>query len=151
MTDEQTPDSATPPRPPASPATPAPESAPPPPASPPPGTAPPGAASPGTAAPNRGLMVVLAYLWLLALIPLLLEEQDQEVRWHAKHGLVLFGAEFIGFMVIAILSGIVGLIAFLLFPLAQLGVLALHVACIAKALQGGRLMVPGVSEYTDRF
>ena len=96
-------------------------------------------------------MVVLAYLWLLALVPLLLEEQDQEVRWHAKHGLVLFGAEFIGFMAIAILSGIVGLIAFLLFPLAQLGVLALHVACIAKALQGGRLTVPGVSEYADKF
>lgn len=96
-------------------------------------------------------MLVLAYLWLLALIPLLLEEQDQEVRWHAKHGLVLFGAEFIGFMAIAILSGIVGLIAFLLVPLAQLGVLALHVACIAKALQGGRLMVPGISEYTDKF
>ena len=96
-------------------------------------------------------MLVLAYLWLLALIPILLEEQDQEVRWHAKHGLVLFGAEFIGFMAIAILSGIVGFIAFLLFPLAQLGVLALHVACIAKALQGGRLMVPGISEYTDKF
>ena len=96
-------------------------------------------------------MLVLAYLWLLALIPLLLEEQDQEVRWHAKHGLVLFGAEFIGFMAIAILSGIVGLIAFLLFPLAQLGVLALHVACIAKALRGGRLMVRGVSEYADKF
>ncbi len=96
-------------------------------------------------------MVVLAYLWLLALVPLLLEEQDREVRWHAKHGLVLFGAEIIGFMAIVILSGIVGLIAFLLFPLAQLGVLALHVACIAKALQGGRLMVPGVSEYTDKF
>ena len=96
-------------------------------------------------------MLVLAYLWLLALVPLLLEEQDQEVRWHAKHGLVLFGAEIIGFMAIVILSGIVGLIAFLLFPLAQLGVLALHVACIAKALQGGRLMVPGVSEYTDKF
>jgi uncharacterized membrane protein len=82
-------------------------------------------------------MIVLAYLWLLALVPLLVEEQDQEVRWHARHGLVLFGAEFVGFMALA--------------PLAQLGVLVLHVACIAKALQGGRLLVPGVSEYTDRF
>ena len=96
-------------------------------------------------------MLVLAYLWLLALVPLLLEEQDQEVRWHARHGLVLFGAEFVAFMALAILSGIVGWFAFLLFPLAQLGVLALHVACIAKALQGGRLAVPGVSEYSDKF
>ena len=96
-------------------------------------------------------MLVLAYLWLLALVPLLLEDQDQEVRWHAKHGLVLFGAEFVGFMALAILSGIVGWLAFLLVPLAQLGVLVLHVACILKALQGGRLSVSGVSEYTDKF
>ena len=163
MTDEQTPDSATPPRPPASPATPAPESRPPapesaatPPAAAPPGNPPPGAASPGTPPPgnpppNRGLMLVLAYLWLLALVPVLVEQQDQEVRWHARHGLVLFGAEFVGFMALAILSGIVGWLAFLFWPLAQLGVLALHVACIARALQGGRLLVPGVSEYADRF
>ncbi len=96
-------------------------------------------------------MIVLAYLWLLALVPLLVEEQDHEVRWHAKHGLVLFGAEFVGFMALAILSGIAGWLAFLLAPLAQLGVLVLHVACIAKGLQGGRLLVPGVSEYTDKF
>ena len=88
MTDEQTPDSATPPPPPP----------PSPPAPPPPESPPPGTASPETASPNRGLMVVLAYLWLLAIVPLLVEEQDPEVRWHAKHGLVLFGAEFVGFI-----------------------------------------------------
>ena len=96
-------------------------------------------------------MLVLAYLWLLALVPLLLEEQDQEVRWHAKHGLVLFGTEFVGLMVLSILSGIAGWLVFLLAPLFHLGVLGLHVACIAKALQGGRLLVPAISEYTDKF
>ena len=103
MTDEQTPDSATPPPspppPPSSPASPPPEP-------PPPGTASPGTPPPGTASPNRGLLVVLAYLWLLALVPLLVEEQDQEVRWHAKHGLLLFGAEFAAFIALAIVSGI---------------------------------------------
>ena len=133
MTDEQTPDSATPP-PPSSPASPQTESA-----------------QPGTASPNRGLMVVLSYLWLLAIVPLLLEEQDPEVRWHAKHGLVLFGIEFIGFMALAIVTGIAGWFGFLLGQLAQLGVLALHVVCIAKGLQGGRLLIPGISEYTERF
>ena len=96
-------------------------------------------------------MIVLAYLWLLALVPLLVEEQDHEVRWHAKHGLVLFGAELAGFMALWILAGIVGLFVILLVPLAQLGVLVLHVACIAKGLQGGRLLIPHVSEYTDKF
>ena len=41
-------------------------------------------APPGAATDNRGLMIVLSYLWILALVPLLTEKQDQEVRWHAK-------------------------------------------------------------------
>ena len=45
--------------------------------------------------PNRGVMIVLAYLWLLALVPLLVEKQDPEVQWHAKHGLVLMIAELL--------------------------------------------------------
>ena len=45
--------------------------------------------------PNRGVMIVLAYLWPLALVPLLVEKQDAEVQWHAKHGLVLMVAELV--------------------------------------------------------
>ncbi len=96
-------------------------------------------------------MVVLAYLWLLAIVPLLVEEHDQEVRWHAKHGLVLFGTEFVAFIALAIVSGVAGWLGFLLVPLVQLAVLVVHVVCIAKGLQGGRFLIPGVSEYTDRF
>ena len=155
MTDEPTPDSAPPPPP--SPGSAPPETAAPgttssPSSGPPPsGSPPPGPGSPGTAAPNRGLMLVLAYLWLLAVVPLLMEEQDQDVRWHAKHGLVLFGAEFAAFIALAIVSGIAGWLGHLLFHPAQLTVLVLHVVCIAKALQGDRFLIPGVSEYTDRF
>ncbi len=52
-------------------------------------------ATPGSSAPssNRNVMIVLSYLWLLALIPLVVEKEDREVQWHAKHGLVLTGAE----------------------------------------------------------
>ena len=45
--------------------------------------------------PNRGVMIVLAYLWPLALVPLLLEKQDADVQWHAKHGIVLMIAELL--------------------------------------------------------
>src|SRR3982751_1289325 len=45
------------------------------------------------ASPNRGVMIVLAYLWALAIVPLLVEKHDPEVQWHAKHGLVLMAAE----------------------------------------------------------
>src|SRR5436305_15235149 len=50
---------------------------------------------PSGESPNRKVMVILAYLWLLALIPFLVEKNDREVQWHAKNGLVLTAAEFI--------------------------------------------------------
>ena len=40
-------------------------------------------------------MIVLSYLWLLALVPLLVEKEDKEVQWHAKHGIVLMVAEIV--------------------------------------------------------
>ena len=51
-------------------------------------------ATPGSApSSNRNVMILLSYLWLLALVPLLTEKDDKEVQWHAKHGLVLMVAE----------------------------------------------------------
>jgi uncharacterized membrane protein len=105
----------------------------------------------GGASSNRSVMLILSYLWLLALIPLLMEQDDQDVRWHAKHGLVLLGAEIAAFLAIGILSGLSGGLGCLLVPLAQLGVLVFHVVCIAKALKGERLLVPGLSEFADKF
>ena len=115
----------------------------------------PEAASPpppaGDASSNRSVMIILSYLWVLALIPLLMEQDDQDVRWHAKHGLVLLGAEIAAFLAIGILSGLSGGLGCLLVPLAQLGVLVFHVVCISKALKGQRLLVPGLSDFADKL
>ena len=46
---------------------------------------------------NGGVMIVLAYLWPLAFVPLLLEKEDADVQWHARHGIVLMAAELIAF------------------------------------------------------
>ncbi|HCE04480.1 MAG TPA: hypothetical protein DEQ98_14695 [Acidobacteria bacterium] len=96
-------------------------------------------------------MIVLSYLWILALIPFLMEQDDKDVRWHAKHGLVLLGAEIAAFIAIGILSGLSGGLGCLLVPLTQLGILVFHVVCIAKALEGERLLVPGLSDFADKF
>jgi uncharacterized membrane protein len=124
---------------------PRPEAAPPP---PPPVTPPPPA---GGASSNRSVMIILSYLWILALIPLLMEQDDQDVRWHAKHGLVLLGAEIAAFLAIGVFSGLSGGLGCLLVPLAQLGVLVFHVVCISKALNGERLLIPGLSDFADKF
>ncbi|HJN44764.1 MAG: hypothetical protein QF786_00385 [Vicinamibacterales bacterium] len=123
----------------------------PPPTTPPTTPPPPPPPSSGAAAPNRGVMVVISYLWILALVPLFLEKQDSEVQWHAKHGLVLFGVEFFAFAALTILGIGSGGLGCLLLPLVQLAVLALHVVCIAKGLQGERFLIPGISEYANKL
>jgi len=91
-------------------------------------------------------------------VPLLLEKQDAEVQWHAKHGLVLMAAELIVILAYGLMSSLVSLatlglgcvlIVFLVF--AWVGILALHVVAILKGVNGGRLIIPGISEYANRF
>ena len=111
----------------------------------------PPASAPASGSPNA-VMIVLSYLWLLALVPLLVEKDDKEVQWHAKHGLVLVGAEILFWIGLTIVSlvpflGAVGCLG----PFIWLGFLAVHVAAIVKGIGGGRLIIPGVSQYADKF
>lgn len=111
-----------------------------------------GGPSGGTVSENRTLWLVVSYLGPLALAPFLLEQDDREVQWHAKNGLLLFGVNLVFcFISFAILS-----VPFLnclgCLPIGVLGVamLALHIVCIVKALNGERFRIPGLSEYADR-
>ena len=103
-------------------------------------------------------MIVLAYLWPLALVPFLLEKHDTEVQWHAKHGIVLMIAELILLFGYIMLTSIVSLAAlglgcvlsvFLVF--GWVGIMALHVVAILKGINGGRLIIPGLSDYANRL
>lgn len=107
----------------------------------------------GTASPNRGIMLVLAYLGPLAVIPLVTEKNDPEVQWHAKHGLVLFVAYIILCVILGILVHIpvFGCLVALGFPLLGLAYLLFAIYLILQAQKGQRVMVPGISEYANRF
>jgi len=127
---------------------------------PPSGTGSPPPPGGGTVSPNRGLMIVLSYLWLLALIPLLTEKEDREVQWHAKHGLVLFGAELIlsvllwigTFLVeMAALGCTSGCLITSVNLILWLVILVVHVMCIVKGVNGERFIIPGVSQYADKL
>jgi uncharacterized membrane protein len=108
--------------------------------------------------PNRATMLVLAYLWPLAIIPLLLAKDDAEVQWHARHGLVLMGAELTIFLALAVISTVftavtmaVAFLMTLVFLCLWAGVFILHLVAIVRALTGTRLVIPVVSEYAARF
>ena len=110
-------------------------------------------------APNRATMLVLAYLWPLAAVPLLVSKDDAEVHWHAVHGLVLMAAELLAVLLLSILAGVMTIMAFgvglalsvLFYILLWATILIIHVLAIIKALGGSRLEVPGISHYAARF
>ena len=109
-----------------------------------------------TPSPNRSMMIVLAYLWPLALVPLLLEKHDADVQWHAKHGLVLMFAEGVLIFLYLVVTSLVGLrslglgaVLALLLVFGWVGILAVHVIAIVKGVGGTRLTIPIVSGYAD--
>jgi uncharacterized membrane protein len=103
-------------------------------------------------------MIVLAYLWPLALVPLLVERQDAEVQWHAKHGIVLMIAELILLFAYIMMTTVVSLATFglgcvlsILLVFGWIAVLAVHVVAILKGVNGTRLVIPGISDYANRL
>jgi len=102
----------------------------------------------------RSWMLVLCYLSFLGVLPLLLEKTDRRLRWHAKNGLLLFGA-VASFGVLATLIGILAPTLSCLYVIVMPFVATIYavvvILAIVKALEGERLMVPGISKYADRF
>jgi uncharacterized membrane protein len=103
-------------------------------------------------------MIVLAYLWILALIPLLTKKDDREVQWHAKNGLAILGAEIVlwivfmilGFAlrgVLATLSCGIGLVECVVW----IGFLVIRIMCIVKGVGGQRFRVPFISDFADKM
>jgi uncharacterized membrane protein len=119
-------------------------------------SAPPPAPPPAAPAPdtNRTIMLVLAYLGVLSLVPLLVERNDKEVLWHAKNGLVMFGAWVVLFMVDVFVISIVplfGCFYSLFMPVVGLLYLILIAIGIVKAIHGERLVIPVLSDLAGKF
>ena len=120
---------------------------------PPPPSPRPASSGGGGDSSNRTLMIVLSYLGLLALIPLLMEKEDQEVQWHAKHGLVLFGCWVVLGVVLSALSAVpvLGCLTILVSLFLPIAALAVHVICIVKGVNGERFLIPGISDFANKF
>ena len=102
---------------------------------------------------NRTAMIILAYLGFLALIPLLVEKEDADIQWHAKHGLVLMLSWIVLFVALAIIASIPGLglvIGCGVSPFLMLIIFFVHVFAIVKGLDGERLLIPVISDFADR-
>jgi uncharacterized membrane protein len=128
----------------------------PPPPPPPSSGGPTGPAGTGYVSPNRSVMIVLSYLWILAVVPLVAEKEDREVQWHAKNGLVLLGAEIVLWVVLTIFSmatsGVdCGITGCALQSLVRIVVLVVRILASVKGLNGQRLIIPGLSDFVNKF
>ena len=125
---------------------------------PPPPPPPPAGGGPAPAAGgDRTLMVVLSYLWILALIPLLTKKDDREVQWHAKNGLCILGAEIVVWILFMIIGIVARRILFLGCGIATIqcviwiAFLVIRVMCIVKGVGGQRFRVPLISDFADKM
>ncbi len=94
-------------------------------------------------------MIILAYLGPFSLIPFLAEKDDPDIQWHAKHGLVLFGVDvIIGFLLGVASASCIGCF---IVPFVFLIIMAVHIICMVKGVNGERFLIPGLSEFADKF
>jgi uncharacterized membrane protein len=105
---------------------------------------------------DRTLMIVLSYLWLLALIPFLTKKEDPEVQWHAKNGLALLGAEIVIWIVLTIAGFAMRNMALgcglaTINCVIWIAFLILHILCIVKGVGGQRFRIPVVTDMAEKM
>ena len=95
---------------------------------------------------NENVYAVLAYLWILCLIPLLLKKDDEFVLFHAKQGLMLFIVEVaIGIIaVVPLLGWLVGILGTLIC-----GILSL--VGIVQVLMGNEWKIPVIGDWAEKI
>lgn len=118
---------------------------------------------PETPAPRavfrRAAWIVAAYAGPLCLFLLSRRDVDEELRWHARHGLVLFLGDLAAVASVALLclfatvvvGGVTLPLSLFLMAILALALLVLHGLVAAAAIEGTRIVVPGVSHHADRF
>ena len=102
------------------------------------------------------VLLVLAYLGILALVPYL-TARKAFVIWHARQGLLLCAVSLVSLLgmilanvVLWSFSWVLGLLFLIIFLTSLFGFLALVVTCILKALEGERWRIPYLGDFVDR-
>ena len=92
------------------------------------------------------IQLVLAYLGILALIPLLTVKDSPYVQWHAKQGLVLGVGGAIAISILGMIP-VIGLITCLLAP----ALMVIDILAMVKALNGERYRIPVVTDLAEKI
>ena len=94
------------------------------------------------------IQLVLAYLGCLCLVPFLTVKDSPFVAWHAKQGLVLFGAEVAVGVLGMLLSSLGG---GCMAGIVNLALLVVSVLAIIRALKGERWRLPLLADLAEKL
>lgn len=124
-----------------------------PPPPPPPGG--PGYGGPAAGSGDRTLMIVLAYVWILFLVPLLTKKEDAEVQWHAKNGMGITIGEFICWIIYWMVTWFaptaIGCAVGALSCVIGIGFFVLRIICIVQGVGGKRFSVPVLTDLGQKI
>ncbi|MDD5039702.1 MAG: hypothetical protein PHY34_00970 [Patescibacteria group bacterium] len=87
---------------------------------------------------DSNLMAALSYVWILSIVMLIIKKEDEFVKFHAKQGLILFIASFIG--VIPVIGWVVWFV-----------VVVLMIIGFIKALSGERYKIPVIGDIAEKI
>jgi len=107
----------------------------------------------GRPSPARPWLLPLCYAAFLGFIPLLVEKRDPEIRWHARNGLALFlalAAAGVAATLVGIAVPSLSCVYAVTMSIVTLLYVMIAVLAAVKALDGQRLVIPGVSRYASR-
>jgi len=98
---------------------------------------------------DKNVTALLSYLlgWVSGLVVILIEKEDDFVRFHAMQSIVTFGA----LTILSILLGSMFTVFGFLSPLIQVAGIALWVLLMVKAYQGEKFMLPVIGEMAEQW
>lgn len=95
---------------------------------------------------QKNILAIISYIGILCLVPILMKEKDEFVKFHAKQGLVLFIAEVATMLIgcIPILGWLIGCIAWIIWVILSL-------MGIINAVNGKRTPLPIIGKFARKF
>ncbi len=95
---------------------------------------------------QKNILAVISYIGFLCLVPILMKEKDEFVKFHAKQGLVLFACEVVTWIVFSII-----LYIWLLVNLFLILWVVLSIIGIMNVLNNRKKEIPLVGKFAGRF
>lgn len=95
---------------------------------------------------QKNILAIISYIGILCLVPILMKEKDEFVKFHAKQGLVLFIAEVATLLIswIPILGWFIGFILWIIW-------VVLSLIGIINAVGGKQVPLPVIGKFAKKF